>query len=272
MAKWEELNMADRAAYMKIAVKNGYRDIRSIREAYNKYENGGNKKQSNPTDFRRVRENDTLATKKESTAMEDDINRRQKNMYYTAKNKGYDSKDYYIPYIPEKEIKVPGIGRVSSNMLDSIAVNAERAGISLVDAIGLAARETKFGAIPNYSLKARKDAYFKKHGKEMPKDVIKATERTALNSSVARNFGGIHPQFLINDHEWFQRGWGIKSLDKVASPLEHGFRLFKLGKYNTGEPEHTEEVRKAGNAAFNTPAIQNWYKEYKSKSKKRSGK
>ena len=44
MAKWEELPIADRAAYMRVAVKNGYRDIRSIREAYNEYANGGEKK------------------------------------------------------------------------------------------------------------------------------------------------------------------------------------------------------------------------------------
>lgn len=43
MAKWEELPIADRAAYMKVAVQNGYRDIRSIREAYNKFEDGGEK-------------------------------------------------------------------------------------------------------------------------------------------------------------------------------------------------------------------------------------
>lgn len=41
MAKWEELPIADRAAYMKVAVQNGYRDIRSIREAYNIYAEGG---------------------------------------------------------------------------------------------------------------------------------------------------------------------------------------------------------------------------------------
>ena len=41
MAKWEELPIADRAQYMKLAVQNGYRDIRSIREAYNIYANGG---------------------------------------------------------------------------------------------------------------------------------------------------------------------------------------------------------------------------------------
>ena len=43
MAKWEELPIADRAQYMRIAVQNGYRDIRSIREAYNRYAEGGTK-------------------------------------------------------------------------------------------------------------------------------------------------------------------------------------------------------------------------------------
>ena len=42
MAKWEELPIADRAQYMRIAVQNGYRDIRSIREAYNIYAEGDN--------------------------------------------------------------------------------------------------------------------------------------------------------------------------------------------------------------------------------------
>ena len=42
MAKWEELPIADRAQYMRVAVQNGYRDIRSIREAYNIYAEGDN--------------------------------------------------------------------------------------------------------------------------------------------------------------------------------------------------------------------------------------
>ena len=43
MDSWEKLNIRDRAKYMEIAVKNGYRDIRSIREAYNQYAKGGPK-------------------------------------------------------------------------------------------------------------------------------------------------------------------------------------------------------------------------------------
>ena len=43
MDSWEKLNIRDRAKYMEIAVKNGYRDIRSIREAYNQQAKGGPK-------------------------------------------------------------------------------------------------------------------------------------------------------------------------------------------------------------------------------------
>lgn len=43
MTKWEELSMRDRSQYMRLAVQNGYRDIRTIREAYNKYAEGGTK-------------------------------------------------------------------------------------------------------------------------------------------------------------------------------------------------------------------------------------
>lgn len=41
MSKWEELPMADRAQYLHMAVKNGYRDIRTIKEAYNEFAEGG---------------------------------------------------------------------------------------------------------------------------------------------------------------------------------------------------------------------------------------
>ena len=50
MAKWEELPLADRAAYMKVAVKNGYRDIRTIKEAYNEFAKGG-KKETKKDDY-----------------------------------------------------------------------------------------------------------------------------------------------------------------------------------------------------------------------------
>lgn len=41
MAKWEDLNMHERHAFIKEAVKNGIRDIKSIRDKYNEYADGG---------------------------------------------------------------------------------------------------------------------------------------------------------------------------------------------------------------------------------------
>ena len=94
----------------------------------------------------RVRDNDS-PTKERSQKIEDNIHKRQINL-----NAKRPAEDYYIPYIIEDEISVPGIGRVSTNMLDSIAVNASKAGISLADGLGLHSVETKFGANPNIIL------------------------------------------------------------------------------------------------------------------------
>lgn len=217
--------------------------------------------------FTRVRPNDSR-TQESSTNMENNIINRQKSMHKAAQQKGYDSSSYFIPYIYDKEIKIPGVGRVSSNFLDSIAVNAQRAGVPLEEAIGLAIAETKLGAIPNYSIKAVKDAYREKYERDMTKEQVQATERKAHNSSVARNFGGIYPQFLVNDHEWFQRGWQDspryrERLESIKSPLEHAFTLYKLGLYNTGSSAHSGEVKKAGKDAMKTRVVKDWYKEYR---------
>ena len=39
---WNDLSMADRAAYIKLGVENGITDLNVIRGIYNKYANGGN--------------------------------------------------------------------------------------------------------------------------------------------------------------------------------------------------------------------------------------
>lgn len=82
-----------------------------------------------------------------------------------------------IPYIDSLEIKVPGIGRISTNALDSLAKYAVVTKTPLNEALGLAAQETQFGAIPSGNL-----------------EVVK-TEQDALNNrhlanmSYFRNFG-----------------------------------------------------------------------------------
>lgn len=210
--------------------------------------------------FQRVRDNESK-TSKESGAFENNIADIHKNRVQTAEFLGHPSKDYFIPYIYDKEIYIPGVGRASTNMLDSIYVNAKRAGIPLDEALGLAGEETVFGASPTVSLDAKKKDYKRKHGKSMPKEEQKQYERRLYNMSYARNFGGIYPQFLINDHEWHQRGWEdskAKDLKNIESPLEHGYRLYKKGLYNTGDPNHSRKVKAKGRKILNTRVVKDW--------------
>lgn len=229
--------------------------------------NSGNSEATNhdnyilrPSKFDRIRENDSRGTQQESSAAEDRIAEMQRNLQTFAHKKGYTSdEDYYIPYNIDQEIKTK-MGRVTKNMLDSLAVNAEKEGIPIEEAIGLAALETHFGASPNRA--ADPDA---------SKEEKKKFERISGNMSYARSRGGIYPQFLVNDHEWSIRGSGAGTtkrlgLDTIKSPLQHAFRLYKHGLYNPGETSHTMKVQSLGKDLMTTdPAIIQWKKEYDNK-------
>lgn len=84
MAKWEELPIVDRAKYMKIAVKNGYRDIRSIKEAYNQYAKGGPK-----DDYKEWLENEALQNSKLWGVSYDEALNQMKN------DKSYNYRKFY---------------------------------------------------------------------------------------------------------------------------------------------------------------------------------
>lgn len=277
--------MADRAKYIKLGVKSGITDINVIKDTYNSYADGGfidtvlgwfgigNSSSANNTSttsrFNRVRENDS-PTKEYSTKLEDNVAARQKARVINSKKKGINSDNYYIPYTGE-ELRIPGVGRVSSNTLDSIAVNAERAGISFEEGLGLAAIETKIGASPNMSIKGFKESFRKQNKREPSKEEVKAFERASLNASYMRNYGGIHPQFLVNDHEWDDRGWEKSKqyknkLHGIKSPLQHAFTMYKMGIYNQGSSTHTKEVKDKGKSIMSTPVMKQWRKNFKKKS------
>lgn len=273
--RWNDLSMKDKSELIKLGVQSGLYDIESIKEVYNKYADGGELQtpDSGPQSaFDRKRSNDSR-TKEESEDIENDIAKRQRGRIKYEKSRKINSDKYYIPYIIENEIKIPKVGRTSSNFLDSIYVNAQRAGIPFKEGLGLASVETKFGAVPNLSTKAWKVRFKKDNGREPTKEEVRQHENRVLNSSFARNFGGIYPQFLINDHEWTDRGWeeSAKYRDKlkdIKSPLEHGFTLYKMGLYNRGMSNHTNEVKSEGERLINTPIVQQWLRENESKYKK----
>lgn len=193
--------------------------------------------------FIRVKQNDS-PTKEISSGYEDYVNK-------TISKHGslFNSKKYYIPYLYDKEIKVRGAGRMSSNMLDSIAVNANKAKIPFNEALGLAIQETHGGAMPTIAVPAGMD-----------KDKVRAH----FNMSYARNYGGIPAEYLINDYEYHNKGYkGSKNNDltNIESPLQHGFTMYKRGLYNPGDKNHSNDVRTAGNKAVSSPDVQKWIKE-----------
>jgi hypothetical protein len=215
----------------------------------------------------RVRPNDSR-TREASEALEDDIAERHIALIREADRKGHPSKAYAIPYIMEQEIKIPGVGRTTKNMLDSIAVNAVRAGVPLYEAIGLAAEETALGAVPNLSTGAWVKNFQQKNGRMPTKEEIHVQENKMMNSSYARSYGQIYPQFLINDHEWHRRGWEEspkyrKELEDIKSPLQHGFTLYKMRLYNNGDKNHTTKVKSKGKAILSTDVVKDWIKNSK---------
>ena len=193
--------------------------------------------------FSRVKQNDS-PTKEVSGGYEDYVNKTISKHGSTS-----NSKKYYIPYLYDKEIKVRGAGRMSSNMLDSIAVNANKAKIPFNEALGLAVQETHGGAMPTIAVPAGMD-----------KDNVRAH----FNMSYARNYGGIPAEYLINDYEYHNKGYkGSKNNDltNIESPLQHGFTMYKRGLYNPGDKNHSNDVRAAGNKAISSPDVQKWIQE-----------
>lgn len=193
--------------------------------------------------FSRVKQNDS-PTKEVSGGYEDYVNKTISKHGSTS-----NSEKYYIPYLYDKEIKVRGAGRMSSNMLDSIAVNANKAKIPFNEALGLAVQETHGGAMPTIAVPAGMD-----------KDKVRAH----FNMSYARNYGGIPAEYLINDYEYHNKGYkGSKNNDltNIESPLQHGFTMYKRGLYNPGDKNHSNDVRAAGNKAVSSPDVQKWIQE-----------
>lgn len=157
--------------------------------------------------------------------------------------------DYDIPYIDSLEIKIPGFGRVSSNALDSLAKYANIADIPLKDAIGLAAHETNFGAIPHYSV-----------AQNIDEDLKHKIEREVHNASFFRNFGRIPANSFVNDYHFYDLP---DSTRYITPPLLHAFEYFKSGNYNRGNKRHTKFVQEAGKKAMKTDAVKTWEKNSK---------
>lgn len=164
---------------------------------------------------------------------------------------------YPVPFIDEKRITLTNAGRatgavLSTNLLDSIADNADRAWLPLQTALGLAVKESTLGN---------------------PTD-----DRTAwdLSSGIRRAFNNKYPgteqhinywgdalnerEDVINYHK------GRQSDDPASghkSVLQEAFEFYKQhpDKYNTGQKDYQMSVDKRGVEVMQSPEVQKWLKE-----------
>jgi hypothetical protein len=280
--KWNDLTMRERSDLMSLFLKAGVGSLSDMKKIYEESTNLDNtsihkysgeddnpgiwedltnwaKKKWNEvfsknnitTRFQRVLENDS-PTKQLSEEWEDAANEAMK--YSIPRD--VQAKEW-TPYIREKEIKIPFVGRASTNMLDSLAKYSSIVGLPVSDAIGLAARETKFGAQP-YTFTGYPSEY-------SSFDKYKENERAVMNMSYARNFGGVPSAYLLNDEAWYDYNSTPKAMknfvSKTGSPFEHALYYFKTGNYNNGEKGYNATVKQLGKTIFNTPIIQQWWKD-----------
>lgn len=191
----------------------------------------------------RVRQNDS-PTSTESSNLEKKMNR----MLFHSTDRVLPNMKYAIPYIEELEVKVPGVGRTTTNALDSLAKYAVQAQIPLSEALGLSAQETAFGALPQYN-------YVEIVGTEEEKQKARDFNRALGNSSYFRNYGIIPAENFVRD---FRYNIVEDPIDRDVPPLLHAFNYWKKGNYNRGDSDHTKDVKTKGEAVMKTKVIQDW--------------
>ena len=247
-------------------------------------------------------------------AVRDNANYKKDIHYrYSIKAGNYKSplKDYNIPFIPEKKITLTNAGLatgavLSTNLLDSIAVNAEKAGLPIKTAIGLATKETTLNN-PTYDPTSRAkiskvDRHELNKARWRQKQIgVVEPIKAIQNIGVGDTKEGLLINYNPNDNPYssatsyiFQKAkiWedNIKMMketeayaDRVAvkneslpskSYLQAGFEAYKKNPqgYNPGQANYVQLVQKRANEVWGSPEIQSWYKKYRKRSLEEGGK
>lgn len=172
---------------------------------------------------------------------------------------------YTIPFIQDKAIKLtnagPATGAVlSTNLLDSIADNAIRAGLPLQQALGIGVKESTLGN---------------------PTDTKSAWN---MSSGIRRQFNNVYPgtaqhinagqgadeRELVNYHKGLQFDFLKNPSSRNSqqkSVLEEAFDFYNQhpNKYNPGQKNYSKLVEKRGKEIMQSPEIQKWLKDYSNK-------
>lgn len=245
---------------------------------------------------------DRVWNTKEEAIRDNATYKKDVNYRYRIKSENYKSplKNYNIPFIPEKKITLTNAGLatgavLSTNLLDSIAVNAERAGLPIKTAIGLATKESTLNNPTSSVLNRAKIsvndrdvvATSKINGYSILKAHQQKGNRNVLESDLI-NFTSddnpylstmlyLNPPFRsgrrskITTQEEFDRKLKESELynDRRAtinqaqpskSYLQAGFELYKRNpqRYNPGQSNYQQLVDKRANEVWGSPEIQEW--------------
>lgn len=215
---------------------------------------------------------------------------------------------YAAPYLPEKAMTIhtnvdgkAGRINLSENQLDSIAVNAKRAGLPFQTALGIGYKESTLGqhrerkagtsltpwlkTISNpfdksdsLAQQAREVSYT---GVQSPTLVI-SNWKQKLESPYAeyiydsklnlrdskQSKEGPRTEQYYDDNFLSSLYWGNRYALKEENPLEHGFREYKRrpDRWNPGDPGYEEDVQAKGRQLMQSPEIQEYVKRNNVKS------
>lgn len=189
-----------------------------------------------------------------------------------------------IPFIEGKKIKLSNAGLatgaiLSTNMLDSIAKYADRAGLPLKTALGLAVKESTLGNPTDdtsvYKLLSKEnEEYFRSQGTGQHINNGRAIEARELINyygdndnpytvliNAARNSKD-YIGTLLKGEKYADRLAKKKQGREKTNVLEAGFRFYKDNptKYNPGQSNYQQLVNKRADEVWASPEIQNWLK------------
>lgn len=193
---------------------------------------------------------------------------------------------FSIPFVQDKKIKLTNSEHLngsvlSENLLDSLYKYSTLTGVPLQDALGLPAQETTFGKYEGFMGPGASDAIVY----DIEKDGNYGSPDQLLNDHAYMSDSYYDPK--AEAYRWFHRKYpkespeqlrlrvakeletnsnyyineGIKRYNKTLNPWLHAFEIYKSGNYNTGDKNHTKDVRNAGKLVMQDPAIQKWAKE-----------
>lgn len=242
-------------------------------------------------------------------AIRDNTEYRNNVQYrYSIKSRNFKRKypvtNYIIPYIPEKYVKLTNAGSAtgaefSTNLLDSIAINAKRAGLDLKTALGIANKESTLGnpttdveniAKINKSVriginntkryaknsnKKYENAIFHDNGlMDRSEDEIVSFWHNPDPYLAATSYSARKAKSLQENTDMLIKGEAyadaqakkILSQTKPMSALEAAFRYYKSNPngYNSGQSNYVQLVRQKGAELMSSPEIQLWMKGRKS--------